>query len=83
VLSREGSKASALNIEATPTSLTTTPSLYLNIIYKRLILTAVYRTNLLVTAPNLYLVLALYLVSTTYKNKATTNILQEPCPNYL
>jgi hypothetical protein len=62
-------------MEATPTSLTTTPPLYLNIICKQLTLTAVYRTDLLVTAPDLYLVLALYLVSTTYKDKALTNIL--------
>ena len=38
-------------------------------------LTAVYRTNLLVTVPNLYLVLALYLVSTIYKDKALTDAL--------
>ena len=62
-------------MEATPTSLTTAPPLYLNIIYKQLILTAVYHTNLLVTVPNLYLVLALYLVNTTYKDKAITNVL--------
>jgi hypothetical protein len=36
---------------------------------------AVYRTNLLVTVPTFYLVLALYLVSTTYKDKAITDIL--------
>jgi hypothetical protein len=36
---------------------------------------AVYYTDLLVTAPNLYLVLALYLVSTTYKDEAITNVL--------
>ena len=62
-------------MEATPTSLTTTLPLYPNIIYKRPILIAVYHTNFLVTIPNLYLVLALYLVSTTYKNKALTNTL--------
>ena len=74
------SQASALNIEVAPTSLTTTLPLYLDIIYKRLILIAVYYINLPVTIPNLYLVLALYLVSTTYKDKATTNVLQEPLP---
>ena len=62
-------------MEATPTSLTITLPLYPNIIYKQPILTAIYYTNLLVTIPNLYLVLALYLVSTTYKNKALTNAL--------
>jgi len=62
-------------VEVTPTSLTTAPPLCLNIIYEQLILTAVYSTNLLVTVPNLYLVLALYLVSTTYKDKAITDIL--------
>jgi len=62
-------------MEVTPTSLTTAPSLYLNIIYKRLILATIYRINLLVTAPNLYLVPALCLVSTTYKGEATTDAL--------
>ena len=38
-------------------------------------LTAVYYTNLLATDPNLYLALAPYLVNTTYKDKATTDIL--------
>ena len=69
------SQASVLNVEVTLTSLTTASPLYLNIIYKQLILTAVYHTNLLVTIPNLYLVLALYLVNTTYKDKALTNAL--------
>jgi len=50
-------------------------SLYPNIIYKRLIPATIYRINSLVTIPNLYLVLAPYLVSTTYKNKVITNIL--------
>ena len=62
-------------MEETPTSLTTTLFLYLNIIYKRLTPAAVHRINLLVTVPNFYLVLALYLISTINKNKATTNIL--------
>jgi hypothetical protein len=70
-------------MEVAPTSPTTALPLCLNIIYKQLILTAVYRINLPVTVPNLYLVLALYLVSTIYKDKAPTNILQEPYPNYL
>jgi len=35
----------------------------------------VYYPNPLAIAPNLYLVLALYLVNTTYKDKAITNIL--------
>ena len=73
------SQASTLNIEVAPTSLTTTlpPS---KKIYKQLTLVAVYYTNLLATAPNLYLVLAPHLVSTTYKDKVTTNVLEEPLP---
>jgi hypothetical protein len=62
-------------MEVAPTSLTTTLPLYLNIIYKQLILIAVYRIDLPVTIPNLYLVLALYLVSTIYKDKALTDVL--------
>jgi len=61
-------------MEVALTSLTTTPSLCLNINYKRPILAAVLRINLLVTIPDLYLVLALYLVSTIYKDKATANV---------
>ena len=53
----------------------TAPSLYPNIIYKRLILVTVYRINPLITISNLYLVLALYLVSTTYKDEVRTNVL--------
>ena len=56
-------------------SLTTALSPYPNVIYKQLTPVAVYRINPLVTIPNLYLVLALYLVSTTYKDKAITNML--------
>ena len=67
------SQVSALNIGVTPTSLTTTPP-YFKKIYKQLTL-VVYRTNLLVTAPNSYLVLAVYLVSTIYKDEALTNAL--------
>ena len=62
-------------MEVAPTFLTTALSLYLNIIYKWPTLTAVYYINLLVTIPNLYLIPVLYLVSTTYKDEATTNIL--------
>ena len=62
-------------MEVAPTSLTTALSLCPNANYKWLILAAVYRINPLVTVPNLYLVLALYLVSTTYKDKAITNTL--------
>ena len=43
-----------------------------------LILTTVYHINPLVTIPNFYLVLALYLISTTYKNKVITNVLEKP-----
>ena len=66
--------ASILSIEVTPISLATALSLFKRI-YKRPVLVAVYHTNLLVIVPNLYLVLALYLVSTTYKDKVITNIL--------
>jgi len=61
-------------MEATLISLATTLSLSKRI-YKQLILAAVHHTNPLVTVPNLYLVPALYLVSTTYKNKVITNVL--------
>jgi hypothetical protein len=57
-------------MEVIPTFLTTALSLFLNIIYKRLIPAAVHRINYPVTVPNLHLVLALYLVSTTYKDEA-------------
>jgi len=61
-------------MEVTLISLATTPSLSKRI-YKRLILAAVHYTNPLVTVPNLYLVLAPYLISTTYRDKVITNIL--------
>ena len=67
--------AFTLSVEVTSTSLTIAPSLCLNIIYKRLILIAVYCINFLVTVFNFYLILVLYLVSTTYKDKAIINIL--------
>ena len=67
--------AFALNIKVTFTSLTITPSLCLNIIYKRPTLTAVYYINFPVTVPNFYLILALCLVSTTYKDEVITDIL--------
>ena len=44
-------------------------------IYKWPTLVAIYYINLLVTVPNSYLILVLYLVSTTYKDEAITNIL--------
>ena len=62
-------------MEVAPTFLTTAPPLYLNTIYKQLILVAIYHINLPITVPNLYLVLALYLISTIYKSKAITHIL--------
>jgi len=68
-------------VEVILISLATTPSLFKRI-YKWLILVAVYHTNPLVTAPDLYLVLALYLVSTTYKDKVTINVLEEPLSAY-
>ena len=61
-------------MEVAYTSLTTAP-LRFRKNYKLLILIAAYRINLLVTVPNLYLVPALYLVNTTYKDKVITNIL--------
>ena len=64
-----------LSVEVTFISLITAPSLYLNIIYKWLILIAVYRINFLVTIFNFYPILALRLISTTYKDKVITNIL--------
>ena len=67
--------AFTLNIKVTFTFLTTTPSLCPNIIYKQLILTAVYCINLLVTIFNFYLIPVLYPVSTIYKDKAIINIL--------
>ena len=62
-------------MEVTFIFLTTAPSLCLNIIYKRLTLIAIYYINLLVTVPNLYLIPVLLLISITYKDKATINIL--------
>ena len=61
-------------MEVTLISLATAPSLSKRI-YKRLILVAVYHTDPLVTVPNLYLVLAPHLVSTTYRDEVTTNVL--------
>ena len=57
-------------MEVTLTFLTTALSLYLNIIYKWLILIAIYYINFLVTVPDLYLVLAPYLVNIICKDKA-------------
>ena len=68
-------------MEAAYTFLITIPY-YFKRIYKYLILTAIYYTNLLATDPNLYLALALYLVNTTYKDKAITDVLWEPLPAY-
>jgi len=68
-------------MEVTYTSLTIT-SLYSKRIYKQLTLIAVYRTNLLATNYDFYLALALYLVNTTYKDKAITNVLWEPLLSY-
>ena len=55
--------------------LITTLSLCPNIIYKQPTLIAIYCINLPVTVFNFYLIPVLYLVSTTYKDKAITNIL--------
>ena len=67
--------AFALNMEVIFTSLTTTPSPCLNMIYERLTLTAVYYIDFLVTVSDFYLIPALCLVSTTYKDEAITDIL--------
>jgi len=58
-----------------PTSSITTPFLCPNVIYKQLTPAAIHRINPPVTIPNLYLVPALYLISTIYKNKVTTDVL--------
>ena len=60
--------AFALSIKVTFTFLTIAPSLCLNIIYKQLILTAIYYTDF-------HLIPVPYSVSTTYKNEAITYIL--------
>ena len=60
-------------MEVTPTSLTTAPPLFKKI-YKQLML-AVHYPNPLTIIPNFYLTLALYLVSTIYKDEALTNAL--------
>ena len=62
-------------MEVAPTSLTTALSFYSNVIYKRPTLAVIYCINPLVTIPNFHLVLALYLISTTYKDKAITDML--------
>ena len=67
--------AFVLSVEVTFTFLTTAPSLYLNMIYERLILTAIYCINLLVTVFNFYLIPVPHLVSITYEDKAIINIL--------
>ena len=67
--------AFTLSIKVTFTFLITALFLYPNIIYKRLILIAIYYINLLVTVSNFYLIIVLYPVSTTYKDKAIINIL--------
>ena len=67
--------AFALSVEVTSIFLTTAPSLYLNIIYKRLTLIAIYCINLLVTVSDFYLIPIPYPASTTYKDKAIINIL--------
>ena len=67
--------AFVLSVEVTSTFLIIAPSLCLNIIYERPMLTAIYCIDFLVTVFNLYLTPVLYPVSTTYENKAITNIL--------
>ena len=67
--------AFALSIKATFTSLITALSLCPNMIYKWLMLTAIYCIDLLVTVPDFYLIPVPYPVSTTYKDKVITDIL--------
>ena len=67
--------AFTLSVKVTFTSLTTAPSLCLNMIYKRLILIAVYCIDFLVTVFDFYLIPVPHLVSTTYEDEAITNIL--------
>ena len=67
--------AFALSIKIIFTSLTTALSLCLNMIYKRPILTAIHYINLLVTVFNFHLIPVPHSVSTTYKDKAITDIL--------
>ena len=67
--------AFTLSVEVTLTSLITSPSLYLNMIYKRLMLIAVYHINFLVTVSNFHLIPVPHPVSTTYEDKAITNTL--------
>ena len=67
--------AFTLSIKVIFIFLTTTPSLYPNIIYKRLILIAIHCINLLVIVFNLHLTPVPHPVSTTYKDEAITNIL--------
>ena len=43
--------------------------------YKQLTLTAIYYTDFLATDPDLYLALVPHLVSTTYEDKAITDVL--------
>ena len=62
-------------MEVTLTFLITAPSLYPNMIYKQLTLTAIYCIDFPVTIFNFYLIPVLYPVSTIYKDKAITNIL--------
>ena len=67
--------AFTLSIEVTFTFLIIALSLYLNIIYKRLTLIAIYCINFLVTVFDFYLIPVPLLISTTYKDEVITNIL--------
>ena len=62
-------------MEITPTFLTTTLSIYSDAIYKRLIPAAIHYIDPPVTIPDFYLVPALYLINTIYKDEAITNTL--------
>ena len=67
--------AFTLSIKVIFISLTTAPSPCLNMIYERPTLTAIHYINFLVIVSDLHLTPVLHLVSTTYEDKVTTNIL--------
>ena len=67
--------AFALSVEVIFIFLIIALSLYPNIIYKRLILTAIYCINFPITIFNFYLIPVPLLVSTTYEDEATIDIL--------
>ena len=67
--------AFALSVKVIFIFLTITPFLCPNMIYKRLMLTAIHCINFLVIISDFHLIPVLYLISTTYEDKAIINIL--------